>query len=495
MKNRFAKYFYNNITYIGVFLALFILGVEFILFAIDFLSGSSNIYIGIITYAVLPIFLILGLILIPVGAIRRWRKILKGADTSEAKLFYIDTSIATHRNALFIFVIGTVILIIMTAMGSYKVYEYTESVQFCGITCHGVMKPEYTAYLNSAHARVKCIECHVGEGPDNYIQAKAAGLRQVFHLIKGDYQRPISTPVHNLRPADETCEHCHSPDKFYNSFEIKRTYFPTYSQEQPEWLMRMLVHVGSSNDFTEGIHAHMYLDNDIYFVADDERYQKISWVKSVSNEGKETVFFSADSKWKDSPPPPEMIHKMDCIDCHNRPTHNFNEPNTLVNLALQKGEIDPTLPLIKQKAMEALSKEYSTEEAAMEEIPKFINEFYKGQFSDSYKAYQDRLDQASKVISEIFKKNIFPEMKARWDEFPDNIGHMVSDGCFRCHDGEHQTDSGKVITKDCSVCHTIIEQGHPDNLEMNTKGVAFIHPFEDDGLWQEMKCSECHTGN
>lgn len=494
-KHKFSDLFYNYVTYIGVFISITIFVIELFLFGIEFFSDGNNVYLGIITYAILPSFLIFGLLLIPIGALWKRGRINKGLAVGKPKSILIDPSQASHRNAIFVFTLGTIVLFIMTGVGSYKAYQYTESVNFCGLTCHQVMKPEHTAYLNSSHARVKCVECHIGEGAQWYVRAKLSGLRQVYHTIKGDYSRPIETPVHNLRPAKETCERCHWPGKFYTSFELKKTYYSTYESETPKWLMRMLVHVGSAENTDRGIHAHMYVDNTIYFAAEDERLQNITWVKSVDKSGKEIIYTSSESKWKDSAPNENLIRKMDCMDCHNRPTHHFNPPDLLIDAALASGKIDDQLPSIKSKAMELLSGDYATEKQAIDNIRQSMKEYYTKELGDAYSNNQIKVQEAANHIVELFQKNIFPEMKARWDAYPDNIGHMRSLGCFRCHDNEHTSKSGQSIKKDCTMCHSIIEQGPPESLQSDTKGLPFTHPFEDDGLWQDMNCSDCHTGN
>lgn len=476
-------------------MAVIFFAVEIILFCFEFFSHGQNLYLGILTYAVLPVFLIIGLLLIPVGALWKRGRVRKGKAAAKPTPLKIDLTQATHRNAVFVFVIGTSILLIMTAIGTYKAYQYTESVAFCGLLCHDVMKPEYTTYSNSPHARVKCVECHIGEGAEWYVRAKISGIRQVYHTIRGDYSRPIATPVRNLRPAEETCERCHWPSQRYTSVAMNKTYFSSYEGDNPQWLIRMLVHVGMAPDGRGGIHKHMYVDNDIFFAAEDERLQKISWVKSVDKNGKETIYTTEDSKWKDSHPPAEAIHEMDCMDCHNRPTHQYHYPSRLMNEAMVRQDLDPQLPSIKSQAMELLSKEYASEEEALQTITSELTAFYKKEFGDEFPQNQARVNKAIASVREMFQNNMFPEMKHRWDAFPDNIGHLVSPGCFRCHDGEHATSDGAVITRDCTVCHSIIEQGPPDALERDTQGLPFTHPFEDDGLWEEMNCTDCHTGN
>ncbi len=494
-RRRFSIYFYNYITYAGIFLSLAIFTAELFLFGLDFFTGSTNVYLGILTYCFLPIFLIIGLILIPAGALWKRRRILKGLADWRPKKLLIDPAIPSHRNALFIFSIGTIILIVMSAVGAYKAFQYTESVHFCGIVCHKIMIPEYTTYLNSPHARVKCVECHIGEGATWYMKSKVSGARQVLRMLTNTYEKPIASPVHNLRPSEQTCEHCHWPGKFYGSSEIRKTYYARDVEEPRKWFLRMLMHVGRSENEDYGIHAHMYVDNEIYYAAEDDRRQKITWIKSVDKKGQETIFTTSKSKFKDQEPPPEAIRKMDCIDCHNRPTHRFEPPYKLVNAALLANEIDPEIPNIKSKLMDVLGAQYTSTQEAEEKIRQKLRDYYTQKQAEFYGSHQAKVEQAIEKAVEIFKNNFFPAMEARWDTHYNNIGHLWSNGCFRCHDGEHRSSDGEVISRDCNICHTIIEQGPVDALQTDTKGLPFVHPFEDDGAWQEMNCSDCHTGN
>ncbi|MFA5059312.1 MAG: NapC/NirT family cytochrome c [Candidatus Omnitrophota bacterium] len=494
-KHKFSDYFYNRITYGGVALALLVFIIECLLFGIDFFTNGANFYLGILTYVFLPPFLILGLILIPLGAAWKHKRILKGISESAPKTLFIDPAIPTHRNAIFVFLIGTSILMVMTIIGSYKAFHYTESVHFCGVTCHDVMKPEYATYLNSPHARVKCVECHIGPGANWYVKSKLSGLRQVYHTIKNDYAKPIPTPVQNLRPSAETCEQCHWPGKFYSSVELRRTYRSTEADQPDPWSLRMLIHVGRDEKKDYGIHSHMYVDQDVYYVADDQKRQVISWVKTIGKDGKEEIFTTPDSPYKDKEPPQSLVRKMDCMDCHNRPSHRFEPPFDLINRAMNDGKINPQIPSIKSKAMEVLSKPYKTEQEALQAIPKTILEYYQNKHPEFYQSHQEDIKKSADEIVILFKNNIFPERKARWDIYPDNIGHLVSPGCFRCHDDQHAAASGKTITKNCNSCHSIIEQGTASSIEKSTDGLTFRHPFNEDESWKEMNCTDCHTGN
>ncbi len=495
-KRYFSEFFYNKITYTGIYFAVLIFIVECILFGIDFFTVGLNTYLGIITYLILPAFLLMALALIPLGALRKRRWIKKNIASAEPRPYKIDLSFSTHRNAILVFLIGTMILIIMTGVGSYKAFQYTESTKFCGMVCHKVMRPEYVAHSQSPHARVKCVDCHIGSGVSSYMHSKLSGLRQIYKVVTNTYTKPIQTPIQDLRPAREICEECHWPQKnFFRFREVRRTYFPTESDDYSPWYLRMLVHTVQNESENYGIHSHMNPDNDVYYAADDKSRQKISWVKSVDKNGIERIYISPDSKYKQTPPAPDEIRKMDCIDCHNRPAHHFPAPFILVNKAMLDGRIDANIPLIKEKSVEVLSEKYTSQTEASAAINEELGTYYKNSYKDFYKKNKNKVEQSIKNIISLYQNNFFPEMNARWDAYPINIGHLTSPGCFRCHDNKHESSEGKVIPQDCTICHTIIEQGPINNLEKNDKGLQFRHPFDEDDTWKEMNCYECHMDN
>src|SRR3989338_8384235 len=158
IQKKFSHLFYNVVTYAGVMLSVMVAAVEAFLFALDFFSKGRNLYLGLITYLILPGFLILGLILIPAGVLWKQSRIRRGLPTFELRRFRVDLSLSHHRNALLVFIIGTALLMLMSLVGAYKAFHYTESVQFCGVVCHQVMNPERTAYLKSPHRKIKCVE-------------------------------------------------------------------------------------------------------------------------------------------------------------------------------------------------------------------------------------------------------------------------------------------------------------------------------------------------
>ena len=172
----------------------------------------------------------------------------------------------------------------------------------------------------------------------------------------------------------------------------------------------------------------MYMNNDIYYAAEDEKRQKISWVKTVDGQGQGTVYTAPDSPYREKNPPAQLVRKMDCIDCHNRPTHRFPAPYKLINEAMFSEQLDPQLPSIKQKALEVLSASYASQDEAVDAIRRDLRNFYQKKFADTYAAQAVHVEKNIEAIVSIYKNYFFPEMKARWDSFPDNIGHLISRG-------------------------------------------------------------------
>jgi nitrate/TMAO reductase-like tetraheme cytochrome c subunit len=492
-KQRFPDHFYNSITYSGVMLSVFIIACELFLFAIDFTTPKPSVYLGIITYMLLPPFLILGLILIPIGAYFKRQRILHGSGERKPKPIIIDLSLSTHQNMVVIFMVGTMVLLIMTAIGSYKAYNYTESTQFCGVTCHQVMKPEYTTHNGSPHERVKCVECHVGSGANWYLHYKVAGTRMVVKSLDGSYARPVPAPVETLRPAKETCEECHWPGKAFSAIQLNKVYFADDPTKTAPWKINLLMHIGGGSG-SAGIHAHMYFGNDIYYVPEDAKRQKITWIETINKVGKVTIYMTDDSPYKKIDPPAQKIRRMDCIDCHNRATHRFEAPDVLMNQALARGDISPSIPMIKSKGVEVLGAQYGSSSEAAQKIRSSIIEFYTKKQPEYYAAHQADVEKAAGNIILLYQQNFFPEMKSRWDVYPDNIGHMISQGCFRCHDEQHKTKTGEVISRDCKLCHTITEQGRGAAVQKSTDGLDFQHPWDGDESWKTTNCTDCHTG-
>lgn len=487
--------FYNPITLAGGLISLLSFLIILFLIIVEIFSEQPNPYLGIVTFIVLPTFVILGIVLIIFGMLKENRRLLS-LGRKKRQLPVLDLNNPKHQVATIIFSVSGLLLLIFSSFGTFKAYEYTDSDQFCGEVCHKVMEPEYTAYKGSPHSRVGCVKCHIGPGTNWFVRSKLSGTYQVYSVIFNKYSRPIPTPVENLRPAQETCEQCHWPKHFYS--EIRKRYdFFTSDEKNSEYQISILIKVGGGSIETgnnDGIHWHMYLANEIYYYPADRTRQIIPWVKSKSLiTGEETVYKDTSFKFDFNTPPKDMLRKIDCIDCHNRPSHIFKQPNQTINFLLSAGRIDKKLPSIKNIGVQVLENYVKTRQTAYEDIKNFIWNYYKENHPETAINDGEAINKAINELYNIYMRNYFPDMKADWKSFPNNIGHLYSPGCFRCHDGKHVSNSGKVISNDCNICHIINYQKPPwGDTMVSSTGLSFIHPGGLEKLAQKNNCYTCH---
>lgn len=490
---------HNWISSAGTVIAIVAgVGIVFLL-VLSLVAHGINPYLGILLYMTLPAFLIAGLLLVPIGMFMRWRHLQKGERIVYHKWPYIDLNNRSHRKAALIFSVGTFMFVVISAVGIYQAYHYTDSVAFCGLTCHTVMNPEFTTYQDSPHARIRCVACHIGPGAGWYARSKLSGLYQVYATLADKYPRPIPTPIRDLRPAQETCEQCHWPSQFYGGQQRQFNYY-FYDKANTHWQINMLVKTGGGNPRTSqvsGIHWHMNIETKVEYIARDKKRQDIPWVRITNREsGKVTVYRDTSRPLSKK----EILYikprTMDCMDCHNRPSHNFHSADYAVNLAILTGKIDGTLPEIKAVAVKATAQRYATSSAARKEIESSISDFYRLKYPAIYSQRRETIEDSSRAVLTAFTKNIFPEMKVRWSDYPDNIGHYIFKGCMRCHDGKHRSDDGAVVANHCHTCHIIFSQGSPERSEVADlrTGLKFKHPFEIGDAWKGGACYECHTG-
>ena len=455
----------------------------FLLFMLDALGHFSNPYISILTWIVAPAFLVFGFILICLGMLREQHR--RAGSASMVAAVQIDLSRPRDRRILTTFIVGSLLFIMLSAVGSYNAFEFTESVQFCGEVCHTVMKPELTTHDHGPHARVACVECHVGPGASWFVRSKITGSYQLYAVAFNKYPRPIPTPIENLRPARETCEQCHWPQSFNGNLDRTFTYFQSDVSNSP-YSIRLLIKIGGVDPTLGplgGIHWHILAGNKVEYIATDAARQKIPWVRMTDSQGVVTIFktrnFTNDiSRYE--------IRTMDCMDCHNRPSHRYLSPDAAVNQALAQRKIDPAMPWIKTNAVYVLTRKYNTDDEARDGIATLLAVRYPD---------DPHVHAAISAVQAIYTNNFFPEMKADWSVYPDNVGHMIWPGCFRCHDGEHKADDGKRVIKanDCNYCHTILAQGAGAELNQLTPGgQQFQHPAGD--LDGNNSCTDCHNG-
>ena len=420
---------------------------------------ADNPYIGLILFLVIPALLIAGLILIPIGIYLSRRRLQQ---TLSATTF--DRKAAVRRIAWF-FAVTTLINILIGTQITYRALKHMETPQFCGASCH-TMNPELAAYRNSPHSRVECVECHVAPGAAGWMSSKANGIRQLVETVMGTSPKPIPSAIESNRlvPAKQTCENCHWPNKFEGvRLRVITKYADDAANTRSQTVLLMLI----GGNLISGIHgAHLGPGVRIRFAASDPARQTIPWVEYQNTSTGIHREYSSQGP-ASGPLDNSTIHEMECVDCHNRPTHTFELPEQALDKSLALGEIPVGLPFIKKKGTELLKANYATSAEAVDKIPRGLDTYYRQEYPNVYSNRKADVQHASQALLAIYNRNVFPDLKVSWGTYPNNLGHMDFPGCFRCHDGAHATAEGATITGDCSTCHETLasDEASPDILK------------------------------
>ncbi|MBI2885149.1 MAG: NapC/NirT family cytochrome c [Candidatus Omnitrophica bacterium] len=487
----------NPISLAGGAVAVISTAVGLPLMAADLFSHRTNPYLGILIYLTLPMVAMAGVGVLVLGAFWERARRRRRPDAPAHRWPRVDLNNPRHQVGVVGALSALIVMGVLLSITGYRAYHFTESVQFCGLVCHQVMKPEYTAYQHSPHARVACTQCHVGPGASWYVRSKLSGLYQVYAVTTGRYPRPIPSPVKNLRPAQETCEQCHWPAKFFGAQQKTFTHYLADEQNSP-WQIQMLLKIGGGDPAVgapTGIHWHMNIKNDIYYVASDEQRETIPWVRVADRDGHVREYMSTEQPLSPEQLAKATMRRMDCLDCHNRPSHVFRPPDRAVEEAFEAGRLDRSLPYLKREAIRLLSQEYVSDAEASAALLKGLAEFYQREYPERVREQGVAIQQATAELQRIYARNFFPEMRTDWRVHPNHVGHLNAQGCFRCHDGLHKSRDGTVLTKDCAACHTILAQGPPEEVaQARLEAQPFRHPVDVGVDVTEFKCSECHTG-
>ncbi len=484
------SFFHNWISYAGLAVAALAFIAFVFLFLFHTFGGAVHApYAGLVIFILVPAFLIFGLLVALAGMLVEWVRWKRNKPPSIPAFPVLDLNNRQHRRALLALGTGALILVFLSVYGSYRAFQYTESVAFCGTLCHRVMQPEYVSHADSAHARVRCVECHVGPGAQWFFRTKVEGVVQLYLVLTNTYPRPIPFPIVKLRPARAICEQCHWPAKFFGGRELRTVHFLPDAQNT-RWEIALLLKVGGGGQWNpggRGIHWHVGPETRIDYAATSKQLQNIPWVKYTDLKTGRTVVYTVPGAPSANKISTLEVHTLDCIGCHDRPTHIFRSPSDLLNRAMAAGYVDPALPNVKSAAVALLAKTYSSTDAAL----KAITDGMKSHYPQNAEALK-----AASSLQALYRENFFPYMKVRWDTYADNIGHLNSPGCYRCHDGLHRSSGGRVIANDCTKCHTITQQGTPGKMSYSTQaeGLPFRHPVNVGGLWQTMACDQCHSG-
>jgi len=397
-----------------------------VVFLSDLFGWHTNPYIGVVFFLLLPGAFLIGLVLIPLGAWLERRRRAAGKPPSAAHWPRIDLNDPTQRRTAVLVFLLTVANVVIVSLAGYRGVEYMDSVAFCGQTCHTVMKPEFVGHQYGPHANVKCVDCHVALGASGFASAKTAGTRLLLAAVRGTYPTPIVPAARQLPTARETCEQCHSP-QLANGDRTREVVEYADNEKNVASTTRLKMHVGV-------IHRHNA--KTIEFITTDRERQVIPYVRVTDRDGRVREFVTAGTS-------PEQIatgerRRMDCMDCHNRPSHVVAPtPDRAVNDAMGRGAIPVTLPFIHRESVKALKAGN----------PPALRDFYRSSGPD--------VDRAVGAVQEIYDRNVFPAMKVTFGSYPNNVGHIDSPGCFRCHDDDHKSKDGAKIGQDCETCHAI----------------------------------------
>ncbi len=429
--------------------------IFFVLTVLGLIAHASGMvktpYAAIITFALFPAGMFVGLLLIPLAAFLKKRKLFSQSLTREGLV--VDLGNARHRKIILLVLVLTVINVSLFATVTYQGYRFMDTPAFCGTVCHTVMAPEYSSHLRSPHANVACVDCHIGPGIGGFLQAKFSGLRQLKEVITGSYHRPIPNPVKNLPPAAVTCENCHSPERYFGDQKKVFIKFSNQNQKTPE-KQEIVLHLGGhdpvSGEF-KGIHWHADPAIQIYYQPLNADLTKIGSVKMVRANGSVRLFTSGTENnnlpWK----------RMDCIDCHNRPTHVFDDPVKRVDFGLYSKKVSADIPGIRQDCLTVLRHPYATREQAGKNILTDLKNLQENRNGKDFVAKNEKaIIRSADYLKRTYLQNIWPKMKITWGTYRSEIGHQHADigyGCFRCHDEAHLTKSGQSISQDCGLCH------------------------------------------
>ncbi|MEO5763612.1 MAG: NapC/NirT family cytochrome c, partial [Vicinamibacteria bacterium] len=459
--------------------------------AFDHVSTRGNPYWGIFAWVLFPAIMLAGALLFTLGVARERARRRRGQEPSLRAFPVWDFNVASARRTLLISLVALALFLPISAVGSYRAYEISESVNFCGNACHTSMEPEHTSFAVSSHSATKCVDCHVGPGPSGYVEAKASGVRRMWKAMTNTFDRPILSPLQTMPHSGGTCDSCHAQGR--GAGQILRTFAHyAYDETNTPRQIEMLLNVGGAEPGgkAQGIHAHQSKKIEYGYL--DPSFQAIAWVRVINNDGTTTEYRTDDPKVTREIGDKAPRRLMDCADCHNRTGHTFETPDRAVNLAMLHGRLDPALPFLKKEAVDLLSRPYATAAEGQASIGRELRAFYAKSYQASAGADEPKIVQAIAELQRIHSVNMFPEMKASWETFPNNIGHYSSSGCFRCHGGNMKTAEGKVISKDCQMCHTVQAQSEA-RASLRIAGKEFVHPI-DMGDLKDATCADCHTG-
>jgi NapC/NirT cytochrome c family, N-terminal region len=426
--------------------------VVFIALAIAMVAGLlENPYAGLVVFVAIPFAFVLGLLLIPAG-MRLQRRKLQRDPNAAADWPILDFRRADVRRGTLIVVALTAVNIVLLLLAGYGTLHWMESPTFCGQVCHAPMHPQFTAWQGASHGRVACVSCHIGEGAAAFVHAKLSGVRQLVHVMKGSYPRPIP-PGAEMPPGAQarTCTSCHQPGRSDGDvIRVVREYADDEENSETKTILQM--HLGKASSAGRAIHWHANPAVRVEYVSTDATNETIPYVRVTDAKGQVKEYAAADA-----PQGLDTTNRqaMDCVDCHNTVGHPIAAiAERAVDDAIAAGLVSRQLPFARREGVRLVKASYSSEETAIDAIDRGFREFYQ---SRSGSVDPHAMERSVAALQDVYRRNVFPTMKVTWGSYPDNKGHVTATGCFRCHDGSHTAKDGSTINADCEYCHKQIE--------------------------------------
>jgi hypothetical protein len=447
--------FVNYLSLGGAVLAV-VSAVVFLVFFIRDLTGAhTNPYFGIVTFLFLPALFVAGLVLIPIGIVRTRRRAEAAGGPGGPDWPTIDLRSAPTRRIVLVVLVMTFVNITIIALAAYQSLDFVDSRTFCTGVCHTPMEPQAVAHQRSVHASISCSSCHVGQGPPGFLRAKLGGVRRLAAVATGDYQRPIPSPVSDLPAAVETCQRCHNREKYFGEL-IRRVHYYSDDETNTEQITTLAMQAGGGGwevGGPHGIHWHASPQTQVEYIATDASRQTIPWIRVTDGRGRSLEYVTEGVT-------PEQLAQgerriMDCADCHNRQGHALAiTVDRAVDDALARGLIPRTLPFARREVLAALQDIEGDRASVERRIAERLSAFYS-KSPDGGAASGPQIAQAIAAAQRVYTANVFPSMNVKWGVYPTNLGHTDSPGCFRCHDDQHKTTTGAVVSQDCEKCHKL----------------------------------------
>jgi nitrate/TMAO reductase-like tetraheme cytochrome c subunit len=453
---RFVALARNPVAIAGAVLAT-AAGIGFLVLAAAALAGLfHNPYAGLIVFIALPALLVAGLLMVALGV---WLERRRRDEAGARDWPVVDLRVARVRRVTLAIVALTMVNVAIVVLAGYGGLHAMESPEFCGATCHTPMKPQFTAWKEGPHAGTTCVQCHIGEGAAAFLQAKLSGVRQLAHVITGSYARPIP-PGAGMPPGAQaqTCVGCHRPHQV-TSDRVRVIHEYADDETNSETVTTLQMRMAA-------IHSHADPDVRIEYVSTDATNETIPWVKVTRADGRVREYLSPDTSAATLRAGTRRT--MDCIDCHNTVGHPIAaSPAQAVDQAISVGQINRRLPYARREGVRLMKSSYGSQDTALGAIERELRRVYA---SHNQEIDEQSVTRAVAALQGVYRRNVFPEMKVTWGSYPDNLGHITSTGCFRCHDGSHADPSGAVISADCESCHKQIAE--PVDAAVATTGAS-----------------------